>query len=145
MKASPRPRALQAIASGRSPYLAPFAGRGRRALARRVRGPLRESELLNKPPHPDPLPARGEREKRCRAGLQRGVGFAARARWTLALLACALIECANPALALDTVRLGKAVPNSFAFGAAEVGIEAKIFASEGIELTVSSFRGDAQM
>jgi len=49
------------------------------------------------------------------------------------------------ALALEKVRLGKAVPNSFAFGATEVGIEAKIFASEGIEVEVTSFRGDAQL
>ena len=43
------------------------------------------------------------------------------------------------------MRLGKAVPNSFAFGAAEVGIEAKIFAQEGLDVTISSFRGDAQL
>ena len=49
------------------------------------------------------------------------------------------------ALALDQVRLGKAVPNSFAFGAAEVGIEAKIFEQEGLEIQITSFRGDAQM
>jgi ABC-type nitrate/sulfonate/bicarbonate transport system substrate-binding protein len=51
----------------------------------------------------------------------------------------------NSALALDTVRLGKAVPNSFAFGATEVGMEAKIFEQEGIEIAVTSFRGDAQL
>jgi NitT/TauT family transport system substrate-binding protein len=63
-----------------------------------------------------------------------------------ALLCTALlIAWVNPALALDTVRLGKAVPNSFAFGATEVGIETKIFEREGIEIAVSSFRGDAQM
>jgi NitT/TauT family transport system substrate-binding protein len=62
-----------------------------------------------------------------------------------ALCVALLIAWANPALALDTVRLGKAVPNSFAFGATEVGIEAKIFESEGLEIAVSSFRGDAQM
>jgi NitT/TauT family transport system substrate-binding protein len=49
------------------------------------------------------------------------------------------------ALALEKVRLGKAVPNSFAFGATEVGIEAKIFEAEGIEVEVTSFRGDAQL
>ena len=49
------------------------------------------------------------------------------------------------ALALEKVRLGKAVPNSFAFGAAEVGIEAKIFEAEGIAVEVTSFRGDAQL
>jgi len=32
--------------------------------ARRVRGPSRESELVETPPHPDPLPARGARESR---------------------------------------------------------------------------------
>jgi NitT/TauT family transport system substrate-binding protein len=52
---------------------------------------------------------------------------------------------ATCAFALDTVRLGKAVPNSFAFGAAEVGMEAKIFEQEGLDLAISSFRGDAQM
>ena len=49
------------------------------------------------------------------------------------------------ALALDQVRLGKAVPNSFAFGAAEVGIEAKIFEQENLEIQITSFRGDAQL
>src|ERR1700746_3592921 len=49
------------------------------------------------------------------------------------------------ALALEEVRLGKAVPNSFAFGATEVGIEAKIFDGEAMAIEVSSFRGDAQL
>src|SRR6202030_685744 len=61
------------------------------------------------------------------------------------LMAGVLLHLATPSLALDTVRLGKAVPNSFAFGAAEVGIEAKIFEQEGLDLAISSFRGDAQM
>ncbi len=60
------------------------------------------------------------------------------------LVALALLPGA-PAHALDKVRLGKAVPNSFAFGAAEVGTEAKIFEKEGIEIEVTSFRGDAQL
>jgi len=33
----------------------------------RVRGALRESESVESPPHPDPLPARGERESQLRA------------------------------------------------------------------------------
>jgi NitT/TauT family transport system substrate-binding protein len=49
------------------------------------------------------------------------------------------------AYALDQVRLGKAVPNSFAFSAAEVGTEAKIFEQEGLEIEVTAFRGDAQL
>src|SRR5262249_61728906 len=55
------------------------------------------------------------------------------------------VPLATSRLALDTGRLGKAVPNSFAFGAAEVGIDAKIFAGEGLDVVVSSFRGDAQL
>ena len=62
-----------------------------------------------------------------------------------ALLAAIALWPGGLALALDQVRLGKAVPNSFAFGAAEVGIEAKIFDAEGIKVEVTSFRGDAQL
>jgi ABC-type nitrate/sulfonate/bicarbonate transport system substrate-binding protein len=62
-----------------------------------------------------------------------------------ALLAAIALWPGGPALALEQVRLGKAVPNSFAFGAAEVGIEAKIFEAEGIAVEVTSFRGDAQL
>ena len=51
----------------------------------------------------------------------------------------------SPAVALDQVRVGKAVPNSFAFGATEVGIEAKTFAQEGLEIVATGFRGDAQL
>jgi NitT/TauT family transport system substrate-binding protein len=63
----------------------------------------------------------------------------------VALATALLLSLAAPSLALDTIRLGKAVPNSFAFGAAEVGIDAKIFAGDGLDVTVSSFRGDAQL
>src|SRR5437588_6894501 len=49
------------------------------------------------------------------------------------------------AFALDQVRLGKAVPNSFAFSTAEIGIDAKIWETENIALEVSAFRGDAQL
>src|SRR6266566_1904431 len=42
-----------------------------------------------------------------------------------ALLATIALWPGGPALALEKVRLGKAVPNSFAFGATEVGIEGK--------------------
>jgi ABC-type nitrate/sulfonate/bicarbonate transport system substrate-binding protein len=61
-------------------------------------------------------------------------------------IACsALMLPPSGASALDKIRLGKAVPNSFAFGATEVGMEAKIFEQEGIEIEVTSFRGDAQL
>ena len=57
----------------------------------------------------------------------------------------ALILSAAAAHALDKVRVGKAVPNSFAFAGVEVGIEAKLFEQEGLEIEVSAFRGDAQL
>jgi len=63
----------------------------------------------------------------------------------IVLIASLLVLLATPSFALDTIRLGKAVPNSFAFGAAEVGIDAKIFEGEGLDLVVSGFRGDAQL
>ena len=60
------------------------------------------------------------------------------------VVALGLWPC-DGAFALDQLRLGKAVPNSFAFAATEVGIAAKIFEKEGIEIEVTSFRGDAQL
>src|SRR5260370_34439379 len=71
--------------------------------------------------------------------------FARRSVLAALVAAIALWPGGRPALALDQVRLGKAVPNSFAFGAAEVGIEAKIFEAEGITVEVTSLRGDAQL
>jgi ABC-type nitrate/sulfonate/bicarbonate transport system substrate-binding protein len=65
------------------------------------------------------------------------------------LIAIALVALValpgTTAHALDKVRLGKAVPNSFTFSAAEVGSEAKIFEQEGIDLEATAFRGDAQL
>src|SRR5215468_2871455 len=61
------------------------------------------------------------------------------------LALAALVFSAAAAHALDKVRVGKAVPNSFAFSGVEVGIEAKTFEQEGLELEVSAFRGDAQL
>lgn len=55
------------------------------------------------------------------------------------------VAVSSSAFAADKVTQGKAVPNSFAFGIAEVGIQAKIYEQEGIDLEVASFRGDAQM
>src|SRR5262245_14074053 len=66
-------------------------------------------------------------------------------RGIIAAMLAALVLPAGSALALDKVRVGKAVPNSFAFGTTEVGIDAKIFEKEGLEIEVTSFRGDAQM
>jgi NitT/TauT family transport system substrate-binding protein len=65
------------------------------------------------------------------------------------IVAGVLVACVawpgGAANALDKVRLGKAVPNSFAFSAVEIGTEAKIFEKEGLEVEVTAFRGDAQL
>src|SRR5262249_14282917 len=61
------------------------------------------------------------------------------------LIALAIASAPGAALALDQVRVGKAVPNSFAFGATEVGIQAKTFEQEGLEVVATGFRGDAQL
>jgi NitT/TauT family transport system substrate-binding protein len=45
----------------------------------------------------------------------------------------------------DAVRIGKAVTSSFPFSALELGKEQGIWASEGIDLRISAFRGDGQM
>src|SRR5258708_10496324 len=63
----------------------------------------------------------------------------------IGLLAALALWPAGAAFGLDKIRLGKAVPNSFAFGATEVGIEAKIFEQEGLEIVATGFRGDAQL
>ena len=102
-------------------------------------GPLARADL--------PPPGGGDQRRASnRIALYGGLDIAARCRLhVLALVAAFLLPLAAPSIALDTVRLGKAVPNSFAFGATEVGIDAKIFESEGLDVTVSSFRGDAQL
>jgi ABC-type nitrate/sulfonate/bicarbonate transport system substrate-binding protein len=66
-------------------------------------------------------------------------GFQKR-RFLLALI-CTL--GAVDAHAADDVTLGKAVPNSFAFGTVDVGIDAHIWETEGIAMHVTAFRGDA--
>jgi len=60
-------------------------------------------------------------------------------------LAAPLILSSRAAFALDKVRFGKSVPNSFAFSTAEIGTDANIWQQENVELAVSAFRGDAQM
>jgi len=73
------------------------------------------------------------------------MGWTSRRVFLTAVPAAVIALTGEAAFALDTVRLGKAVPNSFAFSTAEIGIDAKIWQQEGIELDVSAFRGDAQM
>jgi NitT/TauT family transport system substrate-binding protein len=67
-----------------------------------------------------------------------------RSSMAAALLAAA-VAVSSPALSQDKLRIGKSVPNSWAFAATDVGVQSGIFKQEGIELAISSFRGDAQM
>jgi len=62
-----------------------------------------------------------------------------------ALAAPLVILSRRAALAADTIRFAKSVPNSFAFSTADIGTDARIWTQENIELAISAFRGDAQM
>ena len=50
-----------------------------------------------------------------------------------------------PALAQDTLRIGKSVSFSWTFTPVEIGMEAGIFDKEKLKLVVTSFAGDARM
>ena len=66
-------------------------------------------------------------------------------RSTAVVLMASLVLASGAALAQDKLRIGKSVPNSWAFAATDVGVQAGIFKQEGIDLAISSFKGDAQM
>jgi NitT/TauT family transport system substrate-binding protein len=61
------------------------------------------------------------------------------------MLAAPIVLASRPAFSQDKLRMGKSVPNSWAFSATDVGVQAGIFKQEGIDLAISSFKGDAQM
>ena len=50
-----------------------------------------------------------------------------------------------PAQALDTLRVGKAVPEAFSFVPLDVGIKKGFFAKHGLEIESIAFQGDARM
>src|SRR5262249_18515686 len=125
--------------AGLQPFLCgPSAGAGRRQIVMRCDLFVGWAE-------------RSETHRRTRDRPTRPVGYAPAALTHPTRLARVvtvgifLALSANVAHALDQVRVGKAVPNSFAFGATEVGIEAKTFAQEGLEVVATGFRGDAQL
>ena len=66
-------------------------------------------------------------------------------RSVAAVALVAALLASGSALAQDKLRIGKSVPNSWAFSATDVGMQTGIFKQEGIELAISSFKGDAQM
>src|SRR5262249_57668945 len=97
---------------------------------------------------------RSETRRLTRDRLTRSVGYAPAARthpttparaMTVGVCLALLTLSPSPAVALDQVRVGKAVPNLFAFGATEVGIEAKTFAQEGLEIVATRFLRHAHL
>jgi len=66
-------------------------------------------------------------------------------RSTAVALVASVVLASGAALAQDKLRIGKSVPNSWAFAATDVGVQAGVFKQEGIDLAISSFKGDAQM
>jgi NitT/TauT family transport system substrate-binding protein len=66
---------------------------------------------------------------------------------TTPLLAAALVcvLCAAPARANETLRVGKAVPESFAFVPLDIGIHEGIYKRDGIDIEEIAFAGDAKL
>jgi NitT/TauT family transport system substrate-binding protein len=62
-----------------------------------------------------------------------------------ALLVAFVAFLPRGAQSADAVRMGKAVTSSFPFSGLELGKEQGIWASEGIDLRISAFRGDGQL
>ena len=63
----------------------------------------------------------------------------------LFVLACAALALAAPADAADKIRVGKSVPNVFAFTPIDVAVETGILAKNGMEAEIPSFQGGAKM
>jgi NitT/TauT family transport system substrate-binding protein len=63
--------------------------------------------------------------------------------WTVGAVAAALMLTGGAASA-QTLRVGKAQPNQFAFVPADVGLAAGIFKKHGVDIEISSFSGDAK-
>jgi len=63
--------------------------------------------------------------------------------WAVALL-CGLLV-APPAWSAETLRVGKAGREAFAFVPSDIGARTGIFRKHGIDLEISSFGGDARV
>ncbi len=66
---------------------------------------------------------------------------------TTPLLAAAFVcvFCAAPSRASETLRVGKAVPESFAFVPLDIGIHEGIYKRDGIDIEEIAFAGDAKL
>lgn len=56
-----------------------------------------------------------------------------------------LVAASNSAMALDTLRVGKAVPFSWTFTPLEIGVEEGIFEKNGLKVEISAFTGDSRL
>jgi ABC-type nitrate/sulfonate/bicarbonate transport system substrate-binding protein len=61
------------------------------------------------------------------------------------VLCCLIAFIVAPAGAVEKLRVGKAVPFAWTFTPLDVGIQTGQFAKQGLEVTYSSFGGDAKM
>ena len=71
--------------------------------------------------------------------------FARRSRREIIAGAAAMALTPTVARAADPLRVGKAIASSFPFAGLELGKEQGIFASENLDITISTFRGDGQL
>src|SRR5262245_56107536 len=61
------------------------------------------------------------------------------------IAALATVALAQPAIAADKVRVGKAVAEAFSFVPPDVGMRSGIFAKNNTDLELTAFAGDARM
>ena len=71
--------------------------------------------------------------------------FGRRSRREVLVGAGAMALMPGAARAADALRDGKAIASSFPFAGLELGKEQGIFASENLDVTISTFRGDGQL
>ena len=71
--------------------------------------------------------------------------FGRRSRREVLVGAGAMALMPGVARAADALRVGKAIASSFPFAGLELGKEQGIFASENLDVTISTFRGDGQL
>jgi ABC-type nitrate/sulfonate/bicarbonate transport system substrate-binding protein len=88
------------------------------------------------------LPPKPEQRPACEEGRTMRAAAKRLAALLVAPVAVLLPFCAHGD---DAVRFGKAVSSSFVFSGLELGKEQGIWASEGIDLRISAFRGDGQL
>jgi ABC-type nitrate/sulfonate/bicarbonate transport system substrate-binding protein len=74
-----------------------------------------------------------------------GTHAAARLAWWLVIAAAHLGIAATPAAAQETLRVGRAIANSWSFVPLDIGMAAGIFAQHGLAIQSVSFTGSARL